>query len=123
MKIEKTCIVCGKPFTAANPLYCLCSDECRAKRKAVYSKNYRKVHAETISAQRRKYYEKYHQKKKYRCKICGAELPNGSQKYCLNCLLKAYQISVTHSWAAGVLYCRGYDKTMIDSKIAERASR
>lgn len=30
MKIDKTCIVCGKKFIAANSGYCLCSDECRA---------------------------------------------------------------------------------------------
>ena len=42
MKVKKTCIVCGKSFLAANPLYCLCSNDCRAKQKTVYKKRYEK---------------------------------------------------------------------------------
>lgn len=59
MIIEKVCIVCGKSFLAANPLYCICDDECRAKRKTVYKKRYEKTHAEAIREQRRKRNEKY----------------------------------------------------------------
>ena len=125
MKVEKTCVVCGKSFLAANPLYCLCSNDCRAKRKTVYKKRYEKTHAEAIREQRRKSNEKYRErhKNKHRCKTCGTVLPNGCQKYCLDCLLKAYQKAETHSWAAGVLRCRGYDKVAIDSEIEERTSR
>lgn len=54
MKIEKTCIVCGKSFLAANPLYCICSDECRHKRKIAYNKRYEKAHIEAIREQKRK---------------------------------------------------------------------
>lgn len=53
MKIEKVCVVCGKSFLAANPLYCICNDECRAKRKTVYKKRYEKTHAEAIREQNR----------------------------------------------------------------------
>lgn len=69
MIIEKVCIVCGKSFLAANPLYCICDDECRAKRKTVYKKRYEKTHAEAIREQRRKRNEKYREqhKKKYHC--------------------------------------------------------
>lgn len=72
MIIEKVCIVCGKSFLAANPLYCICDDECRAKRKTVYKKRYEKTHAEAIREQRRKRNEKYREqhKKKYHCKTC-----------------------------------------------------
>ena len=122
MKIEKTCIVCGKSFLAANPLYCICSDECRRKRKAVYDKRYSETHAEAVKKQRKRYYEKYweqHKKKCY-CKICGALLPHGMQKYCLDCLLNAYQNAETHSWASSVLCCRGYDKEAVISEIEER---
>lgn len=59
MKVKKTCIVCGKSFLAANPLYCLCSNDCRAKRKTVYKKRYEKTHAEAIREQKRKRNEKY----------------------------------------------------------------
>ena len=67
MKVKKTCIVCGKSFLAANPLYCLCSNDCRAKRKTVYKKRYEKTHAEAIREQKRKRNEKYREqhKKKY----------------------------------------------------------
>ena len=83
MKIEKICIVCGKPFTAANPLYCLCSNDCRAKRSVAHSKKYKETHAEMGRKQNKKRNERYQEqhKKKYHCKICGTELPNGSQKY------------------------------------------
>ena len=105
MKVEKTCVVCGKSFLAANPLYCLCSNDCRAKRKTVYKKRYEKTHAEAIREQRRKRNEKYREqhKNKHHCKTCGTVLPNGCQKYCLDCLLKACQKAETHSWAVGVL--------------------
>lgn len=122
MKIEKTCVVCGKSFLAANPLYCICSDECRRKRKAVYDKRYSETHVEAVKKQRKRYYEKYweqHKKKCY-CKICGALLPHGMQKYCLDCLLNAYQNAETHSWASSVLCCRGYDKEAVISEIEER---
>lgn len=52
MKFKKTCIVCGKSFLATNPLYCLCSNDCRAKRKTVYKKRYEKTHAEAMREQR-----------------------------------------------------------------------
>lgn len=121
MKIEKTCVVCGKSFLAANPLYCLCSDDCRAKRKAAYDKRYKKTHAEAIREQMKKYKGRY--KKKYYCKTCGTVLPNGCQKYCLDCLLRAYQSEEQRSWAKDVLHSRGYDEVMIESEIAERKSR
>lgn len=125
MKFKKTCVVCGKSFLAANPLYCICDDECRAKRKTVYKKRYEKTHAEAIREQNRKRNKKYREqhKNKYHCKTCGTVLPNGCQKYCLDCLLRAYQSAETHYWAAGVLRCRGYDKVAIDSEIEERTSR
>ena len=63
MKFKKTCIVCGKSFLAANPLYCLCSNDCRAKRKTVYKKRYEKTHAEAIREQRRKRNEKYREQR------------------------------------------------------------
>ena len=122
MKVKKTCIVCGKSFLAANPLYCLCSNECRAKRKLVYKNRYEKTHAKAIKEQRKKrnikYYEQ-HKKKSY-CKICGMPLSHGNQKYCLKCLLKTYQNEKTRSWAYAVLRCRGYDKETIISEIEER---
>lgn len=121
MKIEKTCVVCGKSFLAANPLYCLCSAECRAERKAAYGKRYKKTHAEAIREQMKKYKGRY--KKKYYCKMCGIELPNGCQKYCLDCLLNAYQSEERRLWAKDVLHSRGYDEVMIESEIAERTSR
>lgn len=125
MKVKKTCIVCGKSFLAANPLYCLCSNDCRAKRKTVYKKRYEKTHAEAIREQNRKRNKKYREqrRKKYHCKTCGTVLPNGCQKYCLDCLLRTYQSEEQRSWAKDVLHSRGYDETMIDSEIAERTSR
>ena len=63
MKFTKTCIVCGKSFLAANPLYCICDDECRAKRKTVYKKRYEKTHAEAIREQNRKRNKKYREQR------------------------------------------------------------
>lgn len=122
MKIDKTCIVCGKSFLAANPLYCICSDECRHKRKAVHDKRYRETHVEAIREQIRKNNKKYREKhkKKYHCKTCGTVLPNGCQKYCLDCLLRAYQSKEQRPWAKDVLHSRGYDKEAIINKIEER---
>lgn len=120
MKIDKTCIVCGKSFLAANPLYCLCSNDCRAKRKAAYNKRYEKEHI--TREQKRKRNKKYREqhKKKYHCKTCGTVLPNGCQKYCLDCLLRAYQSKEQRSWAKDVLHSRGYDKEAIINEIEER---
>lgn len=122
MEFEKRCIVCGKSFLAANSLYCLCSNECRAKRKLVYKNRYEKTHAEAIREQNRKRDKKYREqhKKKYRCKTCGTVLLNGCQKYCLDCLLRAYQSKEQRPWAYAVLCCRGYDKETIISEIEER---
>lgn len=122
MKIDKTCIVCGKNFIAANSGYCLCSDECRAiRRKQIgrpYNREWCKIHADKRRKESRERQRK-HSKKSY-CKICNAPLPHGNQKYCLDCLLKAYQNAATHSWAAGVLNSRGYDSEEVKYTIAER---
>lgn len=121
MKVKKTCIVCGKTFVATNPKYCLCSEPCRRKRRNAYGRRYKNTHAELIRKQRKKYADLH--KKKYHCKTCGEELPNGCQKYCIKCLLKAYQSEETRSWAANVLCSRGYNKEDIYEEIAERTSR
>lgn len=65
MKIEKVCVVCGKSFLAANPLYCICNDECRAKRKTVYKKRYEKTHAEAIREQNRIRNKKYREQRSW----------------------------------------------------------
>ena len=124
MKVEKTCVVCGKSFLAANPLYCLCSNDCRAKRKTVYKKRYEKTHVEAIREQRRKRNEKYREqhKNKHHCKTCGTVLPNGCQKYCLDCLLKEYQKAENEYQAKRESAKAEYSKLVAQGKVRPKTS-
>ena len=69
----------------------------------------------------------FHQKRmifyqKSYCKICGVKLPHGSQKFCLECLLKSYKGDDIEKYrhARNILYCRGYDRAMIEDECEER---
>ena len=62
------------------------------------------------------------------CKVCGVELPHGTQQYCLNCLLKDYMKAreegrKVHNHlvtAYARLRSRGLDKELIMNEINER---
>ena len=77
-----------------------------------------KINKEKIRDKERK---RYIHKKSY-CKICGVKLPHGRQKFCLECLLKSYKgIDIEkYRRARDILYCRGYDKEMIEDECEER---
>lgn len=57
------------------------------------------------------------------CAVCGKKLPNACQKYCIECLLKAYKYGAdfqTRKVAFHRLNCRGYTVHQIWREIDER---
>ena len=116
---DKICPVCGSAFQSPNPCYKYCSDPCRKtvsdKRKREYSRIY---YQKTLDAQRA--YRKKHYKHVGRCcEDCGALLPDGRQRYCLDCLLKDY-IENKSRIAYARLACRGYDRELIALELQSR---
>lgn len=81
-------------------------------------RNYRIKNTDEI---RRKAAAKYIRKISH-CEICGVELPHGRQKICLECLLKSYKGDDIEKYrrARGILYCRGYDREMVEDECKER---
>lgn len=112
--ISNMCIVCGKEFEAKQRNYTLCSAECRQIQKKANRERY-------------KHTDKYREKIKERCKkhyvtknceFCGERLPNGKQKYCLDCLLSRFKAGDTN--ATHTLNSRGYSVKEIWQEIKSR---
>ena len=108
---EKICKVCGKPFRAANPNYCLCSDECRKIRQTEHNHNAHKkfVHTGRYKKYLHNYYKAHYKPTVHYCISCGDKLPDGRQRYCLKCLVKDY-IENGSNAAYRRLQLRGYIK-------------
>lgn len=127
--VEVKCQMCGKIFLAKQSNYNLCSPECRKARVkqlnrsenyTLQRKNYYKEKRSKGTSYYEKRYAEYSAKNrviKY-CEICGTELPNGKQKFCLDCLLKGWQNGDKR--CRRILECRGYDATMIREEIDQR---
>ena len=97
----KLCKWCGKAFEPNSKRKKYCCVECA---KNGTEKNQRKYRIKSY------------------CKICGVKLPHGRQKFCLECLLKSYKGNdiEKHRRARDILYCRGYDREMIEDECEER---
>lgn len=115
----KKCRICGAEFDAANPRYCLCSDECRkiaykeSNRRSMYKYNRQDVNKD----KRKLYYKQHRQLVSKKCGMCGEVLPDGRATYCLTCLLRDHAQNpsiVTRKR----LYNRGFDSLMIKEEIA-----
>ena len=73
--IKKQCIVCGKEFEVVNSRYCLCSDECRKKRRAELEMKYS---SDPVIVERRRIQSRERSRKNAKiilCKICGKPVP------------------------------------------------
>ena len=71
----KKCIVCGKEFEVVNSRYCLCSDECRKKRRAELEMKYL---SDPVIVERRRIQSRERSRKNAKiilCKICGKPVP------------------------------------------------
>ena len=114
----KLCKWCGKAFEPNSKRKKYCCVECA---KNGTEKNQRKYRIKNKEKIREKVRKQYIHKKSY-CKICGVKLPHGRQKFCLECLLKSYKGNDIEKYrrARDILYCRGYDKGMIEDECKER---
>lgn len=114
----KTCKWCKKPFKPNSKHKKYCCVECA---KNGTEKNQRKYRIKNKEKIRERVSKRYIHKKSY-CKICGVKLPHGSQKFCLECLLKSYKGDDIEKYrhARRILYCRGYDTEMIEDECKER---
>lgn len=74
--IKKRCIVCGKEIEVANSRHCLCSDECRKKRRVELEMKYS---SDPVKRERRRIYNRNRYRKNalkiIPCKICGEPVP------------------------------------------------
>ena len=73
--IKKQCIVCGKEIEVVNSRYCLCSDECRKKRRAELEMKYS---SDPVIVERRRIQSRERSRKNAKiilCKICGKPVP------------------------------------------------
>ena len=71
----KKSIVCGKEFEVVNSRYCLCSDECKKKRRAELNRKYM---SDPVLHERHRLQsiESYRRRAKIiPCKICGEPVP------------------------------------------------
>lgn len=114
----KICKWCKKPFEP-NPKhrkYC-----CEACKKAGLEQRQREYRIKNTDIIRQKAAAKYVRAIAL-CEMCGARLPHGRQKICLECLLKSYKGNDIEKYrrARGILYCRGYDAEMIKSECEKR---
>lgn len=124
----KLCKWCKKPFEPDSKHKKYCCEECAEAGQRRYKKEYKLKNTDKIKKKQLEYYKKHYKCKISHCKICGAELPHGKQKYCLDCLLKDFikakeesKKAHTHLFTAyNRLHCRGYDKEAIETKIEER---
>lgn len=114
--MEKICIVCRKPFSAANPRYKMCSAECRKKHYAEYDKI--RLKAYYHSGAGKKKHKTYYKPVEKLCASCNKPLPDGRQTYCLRCLLLDFKYGDTDT-AYKRLACRGYDTKAIWRTITE----
>lgn len=114
----KICKWCGKAFEPNSKHKKYCCVECA---KNGTEKNQRKYRIKNTDIIRQKAAAKYIYKISH-CEICGIELPHGRQKICLECLLKSYKGNDIEKYrrARGILYCRGYDREMIEDECEER---
>lgn len=114
----KLCKWCGKAFEPNSKHKKYCCVECA---KNGMKKNQRKYRIKNADEIRQKAAAKYIRKISH-CEICGVELPHGRQKFCLECLLKSYKGDDIEKYrrARSILYCRGYDKEMIEYECEER---
>ncbi len=115
----KKCRICGAEFNAANPNYCLCSDECRkiaykeSHRRSIYKYNLQDVNKDKIKI----YYKQHRQLVNKKCGMCGERLPDGRATYCLTCLLRDHAQNPS-TVTRKRLYNRGFDSLMIEEEIA-----
>ncbi len=114
----KICKWCKKPFEPNPKHRKYCCEACKKAGTKKVQRNYRIKNTDII---RQKAAARYIRKISY-CEICGVELPHGSQKMCLECLLKSYKGNDAEKYrrARGILNCRGYDKKMIEDECEER---
>lgn len=74
----KKCIVCGKEIEVVNSRYCLCSDECRKKRRVELEMKYS---SDPVIVERRRIQSRERSRKNAKiilCKICGKPVPPSS---------------------------------------------
>lgn len=114
----KICKWCGKAFEPNSKHKKYCCVECAKNGMKKNQREYRIENKEKIRDRERK---RYIHKISY-CKICGVKLPHGRQKTCLECLLKSYKGNDIEKYrrARDILYCRGYDRKMIEDECEER---
>lgn len=114
----KICEQCKNPFEPdqKHRKYC-----CEACKKAGLEQRQREYRIKNTDIIRQKAAAKYVRAIAL-CEICGARLPHGRQKICLDCLLKSYKGNdkAKHRRARNILYCRGYDDEMIKCECEER---
>ena len=118
----KACKWCGKEFESYHCACKYCCKECAKKAHKRQMADWQVLHREErAKSGKRRYNEK---KIKKKCRTCGVELPNNSQKWCLDCLLKEYIKSIgtsqEHQRITVILASRGYNKEMIMNEIEER---
>lgn len=115
---DKECVVCGKPFQAANPRYCICSPECRKVRDREIKRRDAAKRYEANRKYLQKYYREHYVPVTKSCQSCGDPLPDGRQTYCLRCLVYAFMHCEGEARRAAYsrLALRGYTKSDIISE-------
>lgn len=113
---ERICRICGKKFYSNHPSKCTCSEKCSLTNARLRNKEYYSRTA--YKALKHERYTKSYQRRIRYCHICGDELPDGRQKFCLTCLFKEFLYG-DHLRAYRRLKLRGYNCAEIREEISK----